>query len=296
MPHDLPDTSLPPGPRVSAPLGDFLLAVQFLTVIPIRFNYEPSDPDEGLTRAVAWFPLVAALIGCCLMLVDWLMAPWFSIEIRDAAILGSSALLTGMLHLDGFVDCCDGLLGTRSMERRLEIMRDSRVGAYGTLGAVLLLLAQFTALNALPIPLRALGLIVAPTLGRWIMVAAIVIYPYARAQGAGTYYRRESINFIQATLVTIVTLLVLSPLSTQIPQIQVMPLSLHIALTSLSIMTIWIWIAVLAAVASGIALGWTRWASSKLNGGLTGDTYGAINEIVMLTVWIALPIVARYIA
>ncbi|HLY32275.1 MAG TPA: adenosylcobinamide-GDP ribazoletransferase, partial [Ktedonobacterales bacterium] len=94
-------------------------------------------PDMG--RALPWFPLVGALLGAILVLVDWALTPLLSLGVRDALLLALAALMTGMLHLDGFVDCCDGLLGARSVERRLEIMRDSRVGAYGALGAALLL-------------------------------------------------------------------------------------------------------------------------------------------------------------
>src|SRR6476661_4145503 len=116
-----------PGKRRGSPLAGLALAVEFLTVLPVRRAHvdEPvSAEPPDMARALPWFPWVAAL-------------------------LAFDALVTGMLHLDGFVDCCDALLGTRTVERRLEILRDSRVGAYGALGGALLLIAKFAALTAL---------------------------------------------------------------------------------------------------------------------------------------------------
>jgi adenosylcobinamide-GDP ribazoletransferase len=87
------------------------------------------------------------------------------------------------LHLDGFLDSCDGLFGGRTPEKRLEIMRDERAGAFAVVGGVLLLLVKYAALASVQDRLGAT--LLAPVLGRFGMVLAIVLFPYARAEGLG---------------------------------------------------------------------------------------------------------------
>ena len=108
-------------------LGGPLLALQFLTILPVRLPSRAAvgsmdDLDDAalspnMADALPWFPVVGAAIGAILVVVDRALAPLLSLGVRDALLLALPALLTGMLHLDGFVDCCDGLLGTRSVEQ-----------------------------------------------------------------------------------------------------------------------------------------------------------------------------------
>jgi adenosylcobinamide-GDP ribazoletransferase len=255
-------------------LQGLLLAVTFLTVLPVRMP-EAAAPatsePAGMAKSLPWFPLVGALIGAVLALVDWALTPLLALGVRDALLLAVAALLTGMLHLDGFIDCCDALLGTRSVARRLEILRDSRIGAYGAIGAGLLLLARFAALGALGAPIRVLALVMAPLAGRWSMVYAVARFPYARAAGTGTPFQaprpRLARTLALATLGAGLLLLAICGLGSG------SGLGERLALAGM-----------LALVAIGVTLGWTRWASRRLGGGLTGDTYGALNELVELAV------------
>ena len=250
-------------------------AVQFLTVLPVRLPGRSGAAGEhgapDMLSALPWFPVVGAALGGLLALVDWALTPVFSVAVRSAVVLVVSALVTGMLHLDGFVDCCDALLGTRSVERRLEILRDSRVGAYGALGAALLCLGRFAALESLPVGVRAFALIAAPLLGRWSIVYAVTRYPYARQSGAGTPFRAGKGSLVLPSLVALALLLASSLL---------VPLAHPHAflLTGL-----------LAIVSLGMAAAWAWWASRRLGGGLTGDTYGAANELVELVVLLCVP-------
>ena len=104
-----------------------------------------------------------------------------------------------MLHFDGFVDCCDALLGTRPVERRLEILRDSRVGAYGVGGGALLLLARYATLESLSPGLWAFAVITAIITGRWTMVWLVTLFPYVRAHGAGSGFRASGARLIGAS-------------------------------------------------------------------------------------------------
>ena len=175
----------------------FWLALGFLTTLPVRAT--PYAPD-GLGKAAAWFPLVGLLLGLLLAALHaaalWLFGPLPAAVLLVAVWAG----LTGGLHLDGLADCCDGLLAPVNRERRLEIMRDPRVGSFGVIGLVLALLAKTAAVYALssapPVGLWAgagawpgllPALLLAPPLARWwILVAAR--QPAARAGGRGSRF------------------------------------------------------------------------------------------------------------
>jgi adenosylcobinamide-GDP ribazoletransferase len=179
-----------------------------------------------------------------------------------------------MLHLDGFIDCCDALLGTRSIERRLDILRDSRVGAYGVIGGGLLLLLLYAALVALSQPeARVFALIAAPLLGRLGMVYAVVRYPYARPAGVGSPFRARGRHLAWA-LALGGALLVMLAIITE-------PSSLSLALLRG---------ALTAGVALAVALIVPMWMSRRLGGGLTGDAYGALNECIEVAVLVLTPL------
>ena len=225
-----------------------LAALQFLTLVPpiIRRSFEP----EELGGAVAYFPLVGLLLGLILAGLDWVLGLVLPFGVRDVVLLIAWVVLTGALHLDGFMDSCDGLLGGRTPERRLEIMRDHRIGAFALAGGVLLIMLKYAALDALPA--RGATLLVAPVLGRWAMSLAMVVFPYARAEGVGRMLK-DNVQGRHLAVATAVSL-----------------------------------VAVLAAmgwrgpVALAVAGGWT-WAVSRYTlwriPGLTGDVYGALCEL-----------------
>ncbi len=167
----------PPGAPWLAPV----LALQFLTVAPsiIQRAFTPAE----LGWAVAFFPLVGLLLGGALAGLDAALRLAFPASVTTALVLVAWVILTGALHLDGFLDACDGLLGGSSPEERLRILRDERVGAFAVAGGILLLLVKYSALAA--VPGSAAALVIACTLGRWGITAAVVAFPYARPQGLG---------------------------------------------------------------------------------------------------------------
>src|SRR5207247_11078385 len=95
-------------------------------------------------------------------------------------------VLTGALHADGLMDTCDAVFCHASPERRLEIMRDPRAGAFGVVGLVCIVALKIAAVDALPLGLRPYLLILAPTLGRWCIVLLARVFPYGRAVGLGS--------------------------------------------------------------------------------------------------------------
>ncbi|MGE3806871.1 MAG: adenosylcobinamide-GDP ribazoletransferase [Gemmataceae bacterium] len=167
-------------PYSNTMLGSFFAALQFLTVFPplVRRPFAPAE----LGRAVGWFPLVGLGLGALLGGLDRLLTP-VPPAAAPALLLAAWVIVTGALHLDGFMDTCDGLFGGKSPEDRLAIMRDHHVGAFAVAGCVLLLLLKYTLL--LGLTMRFEALLLAVTFGRWSLSLGIVLFPYARDSGLG---------------------------------------------------------------------------------------------------------------
>jgi len=230
-------------------------AIGFLTVLPSPRGRELRDDDWG--RSVGWYPLVGLLLGAILAGLDWLLRRVWPEGLASVLLLAAWVALTGALHLDGFVDCCDGLLAPVSPERRLEILRDVHVGAFGLVGAVLLLMVKAAALAALPGPARPAALLLVPTLARWAMSGAVVLAPYARPgpglgrlarTGAGT--RELALATGTALLAAVLAwLLGLGWAAALLPPV--------------------------VALVAALVAAWIR----RRIPGLTGDTYGALCEL-----------------
>jgi adenosylcobinamide-GDP ribazoletransferase len=271
-------------PHAPRPNG-LLLALQFLTIVPVQpgpatvGDSGGSDPPLDMGRALPWFPLVGALLGAGVVALNWALEPVLARSVRDVVVIAALLLATGMLHFDGFVDCCDALLGARSVERRLEILRDSRVGAYGVGGGALLLLARYATLESLPPGLWALAVISAALIGRWAMVWLITLFPYARARGAGSGFRSGPARLAIASGVALALLGALAAFGSG------GMLGWHALV-----------LALLSALGLAVALLWALWASRRLGGGLTGDTYGAASELVEVTILALTPAVAQLVA
>lgn len=163
------------------------LALGFLTTLPVPRAAQSAPRPGDLGRAAVWFPLVGLGLGALLLGADgvgrWLFPPLLA----GALVVAFWAALTGGLHLDGLADCGDGLLAATSPERRLEIMRDPRLGAFGGLSLILFVLLKVLAVAALPAGdwwVRALPLLLAPVAGRWLLLLA-ARQPNARPGGLG---------------------------------------------------------------------------------------------------------------
>jgi adenosylcobinamide-GDP ribazoletransferase len=233
-----------------------LAALQFLTIVPpvVRRPFTPLE----LGQAVGHFPLVGVLLGGVLAGLDSGLKLIFPPGVTAALVLAGWVILTGALHLDGFLDTCDGLFGGRDPAARLRILRDERVGAFAVAGGVLLLLTKHAALSSRLDSTAAL--LLAPTLGRCGMAAAIVAFPYARAEGLGRTMK-DNAGGRQASLATGIALV-----------------------TALFIAN---WLGLVAMALSG-AVTWAvaRFATGRLPG-LTGDIYGAVCELVETAVLLA---------
>lgn len=159
-------------------LARLLGAIQFLTVLPIPGRGAPPG------AAAAFFPLIGALIGGCGALLLEALSPAISRELAAAAVLAFWAVLTGALHEDGLADCFDAIRKGRSPQRTLEILKDSRIGAFGALALTLVTLVRWQGLVQLAAPPISV-LIAAGALGRASIVAlAWITRPAGTATGA----------------------------------------------------------------------------------------------------------------
>src|SRR5262249_40082429 len=129
------------------PVRSFLVAVSFLTIVPVKAGVVGS---AELSRSLAFFPLVGLLLGVVLAGMAWLIPPGATAGLVGVGLTALLAVLTGGFHLDGLADVFDGLGGGRGdRERMLAIMKDSRIGAHGAAALVLVLMGKAFALVGL---------------------------------------------------------------------------------------------------------------------------------------------------
>ncbi len=156
-----------------------LLALQLLTRIPVPglSGLKPDDVTTGLVRAVCWFPFAGGIVGMfsagVLICADHL---WPRI-IAVILMLIAEARLTGAFHEDAVADFCDGFGGGQTAHRIHEIMKDSRVGAYGVTGLILALALRGALLCALPLAILLPALAASAAFGRWLAVAQQALLP-----------------------------------------------------------------------------------------------------------------------
>ena len=239
-------------------MSAFLIALQFLTRLPVRLTHWPEDAVVG--RSLLWYPLVGLLLGSLLLLAGELLRPLALLPVA-AVLLVLWVGLTGALHLDGLADSVDAWAGGRGeAARTLALMKDPRCGPMAVTALVLLLLVKFTALVALLGSNELYGLLLAVLLGRVALLALLLGTPYVRAGGLGSVLVAQAPR--QAGW-----LLVLASLA-------------GVLLCGLDGL-----LALLAA-----ALVFVLWRRSMLAriGGTTGDTAGAMVELVEAAVVLVL--------
>lgn len=250
--HDIPpeDTTPSAPPRnwwgPFWPIGE---ALRFLTIIPAPGM--PPMSESAIPRAIPYFPFAGLLLGLPLAAIGWSAGHLWGDTVRAVAIVVAWGVLTAGLHLDGLSDTFDGVMSWRSRERKLEIMRDSRIGAMGALALAAIVALKIVLLAGAGDSWLAATLL-APVIGRWADVYGIVRFPPAREGGLGRAFqsqlRRGDLLIASGTA-----------------------LALAWALAGgrgiVALTLTWF-------VAHLLGRWWTRDL-----GGLTGDTYGALCEI-----------------
>jgi adenosylcobinamide-GDP ribazoletransferase len=243
----------------------FLAALQFLTIIAVPWRREVQADEIG--RSAGYFPLIGLIIGLILVGLNLIFGLLLPPAVANVLLIAFLVIISGAMHLDGFADTCDGLVGHRTVEERWRVMRDSRAGAYGIVGVVLILLLKYVTLSSIRADLMLMALILMPVISRWTMTYAIFVYRYARPDGLGKAFK-EGMSWPRFTLATVIAVAVAAGIG---------------QLVGLAIMFFcWLVTLVIAAYFKG-----------KFNG-LTGDNYGAINEVAEVSVLVFVIILAQF--
>ena len=184
----------------------FLIALQFLTVFPVRIKELPDDKAVG--GSLLFYPLVGLLIGLLLATLGW-FGSWMSVSPHAAVVLAFWVMLTGALHLDGLADSADAWIGgLGDRDKTLAIMKDPYCGPAAVVALILVLLIKFTALEHLLTTENWEVLVLIPVLGRTALVLLFLTTPYVRPNGLGSLLanhmpRRTSIVILLITLVAV---------------------------------------------------------------------------------------------
>ncbi|TQS01239.1 adenosylcobinamide-GDP ribazoletransferase [Paenibacillus ottowii] len=265
-------------------------AFQFLTRLPIKAELDFSP--ELLKRSASYYPLVGVVIGIIVWgfaAITAMVLPPLPCAILTLAIW---VWLTGGLHLDGWMDAADALFSYRSRERMLEIMKDSRVGAMGVIACVLLLMLKASLLYTVLVERNVSGLLILPMVwSRWFMVHAMMRWPKARnddglaARFADMNSRRVGLAVFWAVLVTLCAAAgqyIFADFAIATEEAGGLSLAgayLQMLLSYSGSLPIWLGFALLPLLAYGVG----SFTANRINcrlGGLTGDIYGALNELL----------------
>jgi adenosylcobinamide-GDP ribazoletransferase len=264
-PSPLPNTSAPEGFR---PLPEFVHAAKFLTRLPIPFSRTLDPPPLAATMRM--FSVVGALIGCGIAAV-LLVGNFVQLPQHLSALLAVAfgVLVTGALHEDGLADTADGLGGGKTRDRRLEIMRDSRIGSYGALALIIAVGARVACYAALstqsPVAVVA-ALAACQSFSRAMMVDLLWATRPARLDGLSVYAGQPRRSVAMFAIAVGFGLTLLAGYYTSFEN-AVLALGLGLAATA------------------GI-----RALAIRLIGGQTGDICGAAQvtcEVMMLTAFLA---------
>lgn len=252
---------LPEGRRTAWPLqrwNEFRLAMMLLTRVPVG----RMETVTTISRAVWAFPIVGLLVGATIGVVRvGAAAVGFSALVSAMIAVAVGFIATGSLHEDGLADCADGFGGGSTVSRKLEIMRDSRLGTYGVIALILAINLRVAFISELTGALDAVAILAGlGSLTRGLLPVAMLVIPSARSDGLGSELAKD-----RNTLAT--------------------GLGVFIAMVSAAILVPGaIWVAPVTIAAT--ALVW--WLARSQIGGTTGDVLGAsqvAGEIAGLATW-----------
>lgn len=259
--------------RLKQELVYLLTAVMFFTRIPIpvKLPYSESIMNQS-QKYYAWVGLIVGMINAALFYIFFLL---FGTSIAVVLTMGLSVLLTGAFHEDGFADSCDGFGGGYGKERILTIMKDSRMGAYGTIGIVLLLLAKYSSLVN----------IMEENQIKFTLTTVILAHTMSRFVSGTTLYTHQYVRDID---------------SSKVKPMAAIPLPLHtmsigivaIILVGLASGYWWLLLSFIPAYIAKMAL--SAYFKKQI-GGYTGDCLGAIQQVSELVIYLSSIVIWKYI-
>ena len=232
-------------------MRSFLTGLGFLTILPVPDRYTLNG--AGLGKAAGWFPSIGLILGGMVALAKYILDQFLPTPMSSSLTVAFWIGMTGGLHLDGLADCCDGMMNSAPPDRRLEIMKDPRVGTFGVLGLILMVVLKTSAVNALSGKELWISVMLSTCLARWAILW-MIHQPAARPEGLGASFM-QSVRYADILMGGI------------------LPVALGIiaglrGLTVIALVGIATW-------------GFTRLARIRL-GGLTGDVLGCTVEMAEL--------------
>ncbi len=235
----------------------FLTAIMFFTRIPVHFkNFDEAD----LNKSTRFFPLVGVLVGAVGALIFWLSNRLLPLEVAVLLSMAATILLTGAFHEDGLADAIDGLGGGWTREQVLTIMVDSRIGSYGAVGLLLILLTKYQALSYQMAIFVPVSMIAGHALSRLCAVLVMFTQSYVKAEGKSKPLATQ-LNVTELMIATFFGLLPLAFLETKF------------LAALLPVAVVWLWFS--AKIKTRI-------------GGYTGDCLGAMQQLTEVAFYVGL--------
>ncbi len=242
----------------------FMLALGFFSRIPVPASIPYSE--QRMNQAGRYFALVGLLLGCLCAVFLWILSLFLPDTIALFLMMAFSLMLTGAFHEDGLTDMADGIGGGMTIERRLEIMKDSRIGTYGASALIMALLGKYLLLSELESVIA--GIIVAYTMSRGVAASLIYDTPYVSDAGTSKskpLAQQQSFNELIILAVTALTPCLLVGFN--------LTLTLVIVLLAFRVL-------------------FKYWITARI-GGFTGDCLGAAQQLSELLIYLCLIIGSR---
>ena len=235
----------------------FLIGQMFLTRLPTPAWVGYSD--ALLARSTVYFPLIGACVGAFGAAAYLLTLAWWPPTLAVLCSIAATIWITGAFHEDGLADTFDGIGGGWTPDAMITIMKDSRMGTYGTVALLLVIAAKWNALSMLPAPVAWRAMLVGHVLGRWSSLPLIWWLPYVHHSQSKSKPFAASVTLARLVAGSLLSLLCCLLIGTLLP---------------------WIICAALGVVVGG---GW--YVKRKL-GGITGDVLGALNQLTELSAYL----------
>jgi adenosylcobinamide-GDP ribazoletransferase len=239
-------------------IGSARTALAFMTRLPV--GRDDQLTAERLSRAAVWFPAIGLVVGAVMAATHALAAQLTTSTAATVLALAAAIVVTGGLHEDGLADSADAFGAHTPRERRLEILRDPRIGTYGALALILAIGLSIATLGPLAQDDFTRTVVVAHVLARWSTLPQALVLAAARPDGCGSLVRPGGWVTAAGTLMAVAVCLTVGGLG---------PGAAACAIAA-------------AVTAAG------AYAAQRTLGGVTGDTLGAVNKLVELSTYATL--------
>lgn len=244
-----------------------VFALGFLTRLRLPGQGATISGHADLVRSLMAFPVVGLFVGTVQAALGWSLGFCFSSELSAWWVVGLGAWLTRGLHLDGLADVADGMGGAYDPERRLAIMKDSRVGSFGVLALIMGVGLKVFSVSGLLAAHCWSAILLVPALSRYAMVLSMHKAVYARAEGGLGKAFVEGLG-----------------------RHEVFWASVWAVLIAMALVQLWAVLMLAVATASAMVL---RSAAKRWLGGMTGDMLGAVNEVTEILLYHAALVIAK---